>query len=110
MTKEEMNIAIAELRGWEICPDEKTELNNWWRNPLVSHLPFRACDLPDYASDLNTMHEAEKDLNSHDYWRFVEILRIVVIENREDFVADRSSATAVQRAEAFLKTKGLWVG
>jgi hypothetical protein len=56
------------------------------------------------------MHEAEKVLrDGHTYWAFIaELDRIVKQGPHVDYVADRASATAAQRAEAFLRTIGKW--
>ena len=64
---------------------------------------------PDYLNDLNAMHEAEKvlprQLSHIDYWqkgygRFQTLLA--------EYTITPYSATAAQRAEAFLKTLNLW--
>jgi len=65
--------------------------------------------IPDYCNDLNAMHEAEKVLPRQlyhvDYWqkgygRFQTIV--------SEMTVTPFSATASQRAEAFLKTLGKW--
>ena len=56
--------------------------------------------LPDYLTDLNACHWMEKVLNSqqsHEYY-----VQLAMKVNRP-FIA-----TASQRAEAFLRTLGLW--
>jgi hypothetical protein len=56
-------------------------------------------DVPDYLSDLNAMHEAEK---------------VLTLEQKSVYCLELNKliygmcATAAQRAEAFLKTLGLW--
>lgn len=69
--------------------------------PLWSHVP-------DYPNDLNAMHEVEKVLTSIQYWTFVEWVRVTVQDKHVDYVAHPTSATAAQRAEAFLRTIGKW--
>ena len=102
MKPEQQQIAIAEACGWKYhknvthAPDKAF----WWsKNP----------EFPDYCNDLNAMHEAEKvlphQLSHIDYWqkgygRFQTLLAELTITPY--------SATAAQRAEAFLKTLGLW--
>lgn len=90
MTNEQINIAIAEACGWA--------------HPSVQPYAF-----PDYCNDLNAMHEAEKVLPRQlyhvDYWqtgygRFQTIV--------SEMTVTPFSATARQRAEAFLKTIGKW--
>jgi hypothetical protein len=59
---------------------------------------------PDYLNDLNAMHEAEKMLNSESGYHGIGGygLYLVALEHNV-------SATAAQRAEAFLKTLNLWI-
>lgn len=59
--------------------------------------------LPDYLSDLNAMHEAEKILNTNQAADYCELLRPIICGCWR-----LVHATAAQRAEAFLKTLGLW--
>ena len=90
MTPEQQRIAIAEA-----CSEDN--------DSIVRGL------IPDYPFDLNAMHEAEKiiprQLFHVDYWqkgygRFQQILSSLTITPY--------SATAAQRAEAFLRTIGKW--
>jgi hypothetical protein len=106
MTPQEINRRIAEACGW-------TPLQipvGHGGIPLFSKEEWEnAC--PNYHGDLNAMHEAEKVLgktsvysnrlqsvigapNKRDYWRI------------SDF--ELCTATAAQRAEAFLRTLGRW--
>ena len=61
--------------------------------------------IPDYCSDLNAMHEAEKvlgevhSINSCEYDDWLQS----IIEHDQKW-----RATACQRAEAFLRTLGKW--
>jgi len=59
--------------------------------------------LPDYLSDLNAMHEAEKILNTNQAADYCELLRPIICGCWR-----LVHATAAQRAEAFLRTLGLW--
>ena len=68
--------------------------------------------IPDYLHDLNAMHEAEKVLTDEQDLEYSEALEQVVkgrfaTANSEDMRRLRS-ATASQRAEAFLRTIGKW--
>lgn len=67
---------------------------------------------PDYPNDLNAMHEAEKTLSDADYNEYIHVLNSVCISTAEAGMKQgRSrimSATARQRAEAFLRTLGKW--
>ena len=60
--------------------------------------------LPDYLNDLNAMNKAEKSLTNEQWWLFVEFLTEILGGG----VAICISATAAQRAEAFLRTLSLW--
>ncbi len=67
---------------------------------------------PKYESDLNAMHEAEKSLDDDLDLDYSENLESVTgtrwgANNSYDMSKYRS-ATAAQRAEAFLKTLNLW--
>ena len=102
MSPEAQRIAIAEACGWK-CP----EVGGYWKNPMGDEemLPF-------YPVDLNAMHEAEKVLNTEQrpiYWR--NLSRWVsaangMMKHAECFYI--ATATASQRAEAFLRTIGKW--
>jgi hypothetical protein len=81
-----------------------------WINPTNEHVyPDSIEYLPDYLNDLNAMYKAETILYrgciNDNYWqkgygRFQTIL--------SELAVLPFSATARQRAEAFLKTLGLW--
>jgi hypothetical protein len=71
--------------------------------------------IPDYLNDLNAMHEAEEILTIGQRGEFWDVLHRMV--ERHEFWGDDTTndicfrvmhATAAQRAEAFLKTLGLW--
>ena len=97
MTNEQINIAIAEVCGWKYEKNETHAPDGafWW-----SKKP----EFPDYCNDLNAMHEAEKTMNNNDWWKFVEHLTNICGGG----TALGISATATQRAEAFLRTIGKW--
>jgi hypothetical protein len=109
MTPEQQRIAIAEACGWtNVAPR------------IVKNVKHEGDDItvgiwsddgwvPQYLNDLNAMHEAEevipRQLYHVDYWqkgygRFQQILSGLTITPY--------SATASQRAEAFLRTIGKW--
>jgi hypothetical protein len=86
---------------------------------IWSHaLPVKVirCDVPDYPNDLNAMHEAEKTLTHQEQAVYTQKLMDAVSRsaraNDGTIVKLIESwfwhATATQRAEAFLRTKGLW--
>jgi len=107
MKPEAQRIAIAEVCGWKwerLCTGE---LHG---KPVGEQGPFR--EVPDYLNDLNAMHEAEKVLTDEQDLEYSEALEQVVgarfgCNNAEDMRRLRS-ATAAQRAEAFLRAIGKW--
>ena len=100
MNKQEQRIAIAEACGWKCSPLEDYQ----WECPNSGDCED---NVPDYLNDLNAMHEAEKvainhgKLNQDDYLYFDTLVSVCL-------QAHPFNATAVQRAEAFLKTLNLW--
>lgn len=121
MSPEAQRIAIAEACGYRA--EQWSSTRSWFLKAPDGHLahhPLDSCgtreaifaqESPDYLSDLNAMHEAEKMLPSAEADTFCGILF--------DLKADSGRAsynwpwcvvhtTAAQRAEAFLKTLGKW--
>ena len=113
MTPEAQRIAMAEFCGWtdiKECSCKKVPRGTHAASDREGHLP-------DYLTDLNAMHEAEKVLNNRDKIRYATCLFNEVLgapvsvetanASRDGFFA-HIHATAAQRAEAFLCTLGLW--
>jgi hypothetical protein len=92
MKPEKQRIAIAEATGWK-CSEDSHELGQ-----LIAQF------IPDYLHDLNAMQEVERAMNNNDWWKFVEYLTNICGGG----IALGVSATAAQRAEAFLRTIGKW--
>jgi len=101
MKSEKQRIAIAEACGW-VGVQQDAECKLVGINP--NNDPER---IPDYLNDLNAMHEAEKVID--DYMGYVSNLYSVVRQSN-GWAVEISviTATATQRAEAFLKTLNLW--
>ena len=108
MTPEEQRVAIAEACGW-------TETEAW----LDGRRCFERADsnagwdfdsLPDYINDLNALHDAESILNADQMVSYDYHLDRVVGNGRQGLNIEYFlwSATAAQRAEAFLRTIGKW--
>lgn len=105
MTPEDQRIAIAEACG----------VMKW---SYALPVPTIHCEVPDYLNDLNAMHEAEGvilDPNSPLVWVNYEErgeIKRAYQDNLERAATlggtSAICATAAQRAEAFLKTLGLW--
>ena len=115
MTNEQINIAIAEACGWKVISDTlcciKPDING---DPEVEPI----APMPDYCEDLNAMHEAEKVLidtgRMMEYGAVLYWIVVPQIARHDDHFIDwmiagyLTSATARQRAEAFLRTLGEW--
>ena len=107
MKPEEQRIAIAEACGWTPTPNghytmDPAGLGGQFVHPL---------NLPNYLNDLNAMHEAEKVLIAMDDGRNAGSTRYLYAANLYNLVPigqQPITATAAQRAEAFLKTLNLW--
>jgi hypothetical protein len=99
MTKEQINIAIAEACGWKYVNNENHAPDGsfWWSKEL---------EIPDYCNDLNAMHEAEKVFDTALYCRYINELCDLTIKGNNSMYM----ATARQRAEAFLRTINKWEG
>lgn len=70
--------------------------------------------LPDYCNNLDAMHEAEKLLETADqqnryYAEIADITWCNLETGNRQVVFNQLTATAHQRAEAFLRTLNLWV-
>ena len=110
MKPEDQRVAIHQALGYKLT---ETFMGIYWKKPgetLALSDFMRGATTPDYLRDLNAMHEAEKVLTPiqcNDYdTRIVHALR-----QAEAFPAANKwkfHAIAAQRAEAFLRTLGLW--
>ncbi len=94
--------------------EEAASKEQRWGTEIGKIEEFKAPAMcPDYLNDLNAMHEAEKVLTSRQSAVFeIEVLHLTT--GKEKFDYDRGdliaviTATAAQRAEAFLRTIGKW--
>ena len=112
-TQTELRIAIAEACGWTPGP-----FGYYVKDPAGLTGPRdRLDEMPDYPNDLNAMHEAEKVLKAkgRNAWeKYGEKLQDAVNYYVVGYVCDYpyslgslasiASATAAQRAEAFVAT------
>lgn len=106
MTDQNINMAIAECLGWEFSPsaDRKTEFGweaipeCWIAEDGTEHYVLS------FADDLNAMNQAEATLTEDE--RSLTYLINLTTAIPDD--TSRTYATARQRAEAFLRTKGKW--
>lgn len=104
MKPELQRIAIAEACEWR-----RVDVYEWKDNVRLPKQWIELEDLPDYLNDLNAMHEAEEKLPPNLRNNFMDRLDDV-IELNPDALSEWHlvHATAAQRAEAFLRTKGKW--
>lgn len=108
MTPQQQNEAIAKWMGWKVSPDKSTVMGPVWISPDGYEVPLP----PDFVNDLNAMHEVEAKLELRQHTYFAVTLRQIVSTHRYarwHAIWECSHATAAQRAEALLKTLGLWV-
>jgi hypothetical protein len=114
MTPEQQRIKIAEACGCELTQDG----NGFWVFSKPNQHPKRvakhhdkdrawALCCPDYLNDLNAMHEAERVLNPSLAAGYARMLTSIAWESEQPVFAPMT-ATAAQRAEAFLRTIGKW--
>ena len=107
MNQEKQRIAIAEACGWRhkervFEVGVQIELGGWY-DPDGHFYGEHTSDLPDYLNSLDAMHEAEDSRAMFlKYDKYRKTLQDVC---ESTFPI---CATAAQRAEAFLKTLGLW--
>lgn len=120
MTPEAQRIAIAEACGWKFhpltehlySPNEKAEAIMCWVRP--GNDSWHTECVPDYLNDLDAMNEAVSIFDYDQADEFDD--HLCDICKRANDLADNpapwrfavTNATAVQRAEAFLKTLKLW--
>ena len=105
MKPEQQQIAIAEARGFREC----------WISQNGTPWGFLGANyysqlVPNYPFDLNAMHEVESILNADQMVSYDYHLDRVVGNGRQGLNIEYFlwSATAAQRAEAFLRTIGKW--
>jgi hypothetical protein len=130
MNLEHQRIAIAEACGWKwiqtnheaksglIGTDSPHSGNIPYQGtnyPSNRHLPTYGKAIPDYINCLNAMHEAEKLLYGNlnlpkKYTQQIKnaIRREAGVTKAQMDFAVCITATAAQRAEAFLRTIGKW--
>ena len=103
MTYEQINEAIAEACGWKW---ERIWTGELQGKPIGEQGPLRP--IPDYCTDLNAMHEAEKVL-MNDWKKQKRYLEWLGWEDDSmKTIITISRSTARDRAEAFLWALGKW--
>lgn len=118
MSPEKQRIAIAMACGWTDIRRQRLYLGDQvWGTKLKGGEKHRN-RIPDYPNDLNACHEMEKVLSEEQKITFAgwvnyiylstDIHYLAVPKARRLEVFSLVHATASQRAEAFLRTLGLW--
>jgi hypothetical protein len=107
MTDQEINNVIAIACGWKYHHWSHHQMP-YWEDPQG-----RTMGIPDYCKDLNEMAKAEKDglsgpIEKAQYYHELAKLRKPGLSVRHQIELPMICATAPQRAEAFLRAKGLW--
>jgi hypothetical protein len=93
MNDKQINEVIAKICGWD------KSFDGWWFHSFAKLIRKENC--PNYCSDLNDMHEAEKILTEDQQEEYAYRLKEICCPiTGEDWMAIH--ATARQRAEAFL--------
>lgn len=118
MKPEEQRIEIAKCCGWRECKcktggnvpyGQPWNKDAWEFGHGHPHYVPHEKELPDYLNDLNAMRDAEKTLSELECERYDETLLNMEPDtfgcSAGGWTFFRSSA---QRAEVFLKVKGLW--
>lgn len=96
LSDEELRVKVAKLCGWGEFHNDHYG-SGFWTGPSA----VDGEDPPDYPHDLNAMHVVEEGMTDAQYdthWN--ELVAICVRDGRERM----NSATARQRAEAFVLT------
>lgn len=106
MTNDQINVAIAEACGWGDVHFSLAATDEFPTQRRVVGIPPKHCThdvAPNYCTNLNAMHEAEKTLTNANMYVMEVQLKYVLSAGEFYF-----HATARQRAEAFLRTLGKW--
>lgn len=110
MDRKQQTIKIAQSLGWTNIHENIFVGYVCGYEPEIDY--NRLTILPDYLSDLNAMHEAEDRLSEKE--RLIYEIELSVAVHGIRSLPDKgrcflyARATAEQRAEAFLRTRGLW--
>jgi hypothetical protein len=118
MTPEKQRIAIATACGWTNVAPRIVQNVKYQGDDITVGIWSDDGWIPDYLNDLNAMNEAEKVLSGEQKEQFIFWLNhlhpsadIHFAEKKRELrldVFDLVHTTAAQRAEAFLRTLGLW--
>ena len=117
MTNEEMDRRIAEYFGADCMAGSRFATWPMQAGEMLRKITVHVAQsderdgrlfaqIPNFSTDLNAMHEAEKTLSQHQYWEYAD-LRLKETVWRYGWTGKAyQCATATHRAEAFLRTIG----
>jgi hypothetical protein len=116
MNTEKQRIAIAEACGWLVNDNGVTGISPINVEQGLTNPKICSWKLPDYLNDLNAIHEAEtlviyaNDKLPKKYTQQIKaaICRDAGVKKAQMDFDMCITATAAQRAEAFLRTLNLW--
>lgn len=109
MTPEQQRIAIAGACGWVTDAGYENSLrdNVFYGSCPSESVKWKQCH--DYLNDLNACHDMEKGLTADEWSNYRLTLTEVCTHYRlVEWQGFAINSTALQRAEAFLRVKGLW--
>lgn len=113
MTTVQINVAIAESLGWT-----KIGRKGFGSTQIVGAMPkepyWNFTPLPNYCNSLDACADFERTLGAAQHWQFRQALWHITEAkdgevNGEEHNRRYCSATALQRCEAYLRVKGLWI-
>jgi len=117
VSPEAQRIAIAEACGWKKYRNGRPKAESdipeanaiLWEFDFVPPGNKKGFEkvVPYYLTNLNAMHDAEKVLVGHQRFGYFSKLCDACC-TKECCLSECASATAAQRAEAFLRTIGKW--
>lgn len=105
MSPEAQRIVIAEACGWTRRVNNGAAGGFFYSHKTLggAHSEW---DLPDYPTDLNAMHQAEKVLTAEQSEEYMSQIQAITFKDDGDW--GLCHVSAAQRAEAFLRTIGKW--
>lgn len=113
MTPEAQRIAIAQHLGWHGIENSGPLNFPWSGYPPTNAIIGQKQQLPDWGSDLNLMHEAEKHLGSiNNLSKYTDYLDRVCVPTHIYPLTHWQGvvmATSEQRLEAYIRAIGKWV-
>lgn len=109
MTPEKQRVAIAEACGLRNIGLRPRRLTGYYCDDLCARnaLGEWTVPIPDYLNSRDLMAGAERALKGYDRWRYGKMLASQGDSDASGYFR-AATATAAQRAEAFLRTIGKW--